>query len=111
MAGEHPVLFTGFEDATRVRVPDTDHMLPPQIAKFSLEHQIIDDQHVSFIQGSGHGGSHPHMVHEWISAILEGRPAHVSARVAGVQWHPERTAPSDAFDRLWMRAWFNLPEL
>ncbi len=82
LAGEHPVLFTGFEDATRVRVPDTDHMLPPQIAKFSLEHQIIDDQHVSFIQGSGHGGSHPHMVHEWISAILEGRPAHVSARVA-----------------------------
>jgi len=37
--------------------------------------------------------------------------AHVSARVAGVQWHPERADPSDTFDRLWMRAWFNLPEL
>ncbi|MDI9505423.1 MAG: Gfo/Idh/MocA family protein [Candidatus Excrementavichristensenella sp.] len=80
--GEHPVLFSGFEDAVRVEVPDTDHMLPPQIARFALKNQIIDDQHVSFLQGDGHGGSHPHMVLEWISAILEGRKAHISARVA-----------------------------
>ena len=80
--GEHPVLFSGFEDAVRIEVPDTDHMLPPQIARFALKNQIIDDQHVSFLQGDGHGGSHPHMVLEWISAILEGRKAHISARVA-----------------------------
>lgn len=80
--GEHPVLFSGFEDARRVKVPDTDGMLPKDIAHFSLEHQIIDEEHVSFIQGSGHGGSHPHMVHEFINAILEGRKARVSARVA-----------------------------
>ncbi|NLE19601.1 MAG: Gfo/Idh/MocA family oxidoreductase [Clostridiales bacterium] len=81
-AGEHPVVFSGFEDASRVKVPDTDHLLPGDIAHFSLEHQIIDEEHVSFIQGSGHGGSHPHMVHEFISAIDEGRKARVSARVA-----------------------------
>ena len=34
---------------------------------------IEDADHLSFIQGGGHGGSHPHMVHEFISAILEDR--------------------------------------
>ena len=62
--------------------PDTDDMLPDDIAPFSLRHQIVDESHVSFIQGAGHGGSHPHMVHEFISAILEGRRAHVDSRVA-----------------------------
>lgn len=80
--GEHPVVFTGFEDARRVKVPDTDGMLPAQIAPFSLEHRLLDEQHVSFIQGSGHGGSHPHMVYEFIKAVLEGRKSRVSARVA-----------------------------
>ena len=80
--GEHPVIHSGFEDAEHVEVPDTDKMLPEQIGHFALKNQIIDDQHVSFIQGDGHGGSHPHLVHEWISAILEGRPAHVNAKVA-----------------------------
>ncbi|MCL1855952.1 MAG: gfo/Idh/MocA family oxidoreductase, partial [Clostridia bacterium] len=81
-AGENPVLFTGFEDARRVKIPDTDHMLPKEIAAFALENQIVDEQHVSFVQGNGHGGSHPHMVHEFISAILENRKSKVSARVA-----------------------------
>lgn len=80
--GEHPVIFSGYEDAAHVFIPDTDGMLPEQIAHFALKHQIIDEQHVSFIQGDGHGGSHPHLVHEWISAILENRPAHVNARVS-----------------------------
>jgi hypothetical protein len=57
-------------------------MLPPDIAPFSLKNQIIDAEHVSFIQGSGHGGSHPHLIHEFISAIAEGRKSWVSAKVA-----------------------------
>lgn len=80
--GDKPVIFSGYEDAKRVTVPDTDVLLPESIAHFSLEHQIIDEEHVSFIQGSGHGGSHPHMVHEFIQAILQGRKSQVSARVA-----------------------------
>ncbi|MBT7123127.1 MAG: gfo/Idh/MocA family oxidoreductase, partial [Clostridia bacterium] len=81
-AGENPVIHSGFEDAERAAVPDSDYMLPAEIAPFSLENQIVDEEHVSFVQGSGHGGSHPHMVHEFISAILENRKAHVSAKVA-----------------------------
>lgn len=80
--GEGPVIYSGFEDAEHIEVPDTDDMLAEEIRKFTLKNQIIDENHVSFIQGSGHGGSHPHMVQEFISAILEGRPAHVNSVVA-----------------------------
>ncbi len=80
--GENPVIFSGFEDAEHVNIPDTDYMLPKDIADFALKHRIVDESHVSFIQGSGHGGSHPHLVNEFINAILEGRKSHVSAKVA-----------------------------
>ena len=82
VAGENPVIYTNYEDAARIVVPDTDHMLPKEIAHFALKNQIVDAEHVSFIQGEGHGGSHPHLVHEFISAIRENRPAHVNAKVA-----------------------------
>ena len=32
-----------------------------------------ETQHLSFTQGGGHGGSHPHMVHEFVSAIVDDR--------------------------------------
>ncbi|MAT06970.1 MAG: hypothetical protein CL424_18205, partial [Acidimicrobiaceae bacterium] len=35
-----------------------------------------------------HGGSHPHLVHEFVSAITEGRPPAIDA-VVGARW----TAP------------------
>lgn len=73
------VIYSGFEDATRVDIPDTDVLLPKEIDKYALANQIIDDEHVSFVQGAGHGGSHPHLVHEFISAILENRKASVDA--------------------------------
>lgn len=82
MEGENPVVFTGFEDAKRVTVPDTDKVLPEEITKYCLRNQIIDKDHVSFVQGAGHGGSHPHMVVEFISSIIEGRSAKVNAKVA-----------------------------
>jgi len=82
LEGEHPVLFSGFEDAKRVIIPDTDKMLPQEIAKFTLKEQILDEDHVSFVQGAGHGGSHPHMVYEFISAIKENRKASVNAQTA-----------------------------
>ena len=30
-------------------------------------------QHLSFMQGSGHGGSHPHLAHEFVTRIVEDR--------------------------------------
>ena len=61
----------------RVEVPDFAHLLPEPIRKFTTKgvYNLEDEQHLSFIQGGGHGGSHPHLVHAWLSAIRGERPA------------------------------------
>jgi predicted dehydrogenase len=71
---EGMVLFSGFEDAERVKVPDYGHLLPREIQSFT-QAGVYDEEHehTSFIQGSGHGGSHPHLANEFIRSIVEGR--------------------------------------
>jgi predicted dehydrogenase len=73
---EEPVIHTrGLPEPKipqRVKVPDYASRLPEPIRKFTGT--IQDAQHLSFIQGGGHGGSHPHLVHAWISAIRGERP-------------------------------------
>lgn len=75
ITGENPVLHTAKkpepEIATRVDVPDYAHLLPEPIQKFTRG--VADEDHLSFVQGGGHGGSHPHLVHEFVSALLEDR--------------------------------------
>jgi len=83
LSGEKPVLYSGFEDAVRVEIPDYGHQLPKEIAPYTL-HGVYDEshQHNSFIQGAGHGGSHPHLANEFVRAVLEGRESSVDARRA-----------------------------
>ncbi len=71
--GEDPVVHTG-ERPERVKVPDYARLLPEPIQRFTTK-GVYDDEHahLSFIQGGGHGGSHPHLVHEFVSSIIEGR--------------------------------------
>lgn len=69
----------------KVEVPDFAHLLPPEIQKFTQPQEIHDAEHLSFIQGGGHGGSHPHLVHEMISAILEDRDPRPNA-VTSANW-------------------------
>lgn len=57
----------------KIEIPDFAHLLPEPIQRFTLPAEIHDSEHLSFVQGGGHGGSHPHMVHEFVSAILEDR--------------------------------------
>ena len=80
VAGENPVLYSGFEDAERVKVPDYGHLLPDEISKYTI-HGVYDEEHehTSFIQGAGHGGSHPHLSHEFIRAIVENRESFADA--------------------------------
>jgi predicted dehydrogenase len=59
------------EIAQHVEVPDFAHLLPQEIRKFTQT--IQDAEHLSFIQGGGHGGSHPHLVNEMVSALKQGR--------------------------------------
>lgn len=58
-----------------VHCPDYAHLLPEPIRHFTTGgvYDESDNQHRSFTQGAGHGGSHPHLVHEFIRALVEGR--------------------------------------
>ena len=44
---------------------------------------VYDDERARtcrFMQGAGHGGSHPHLVHEFVSALVEDRDPFPNAR-------------------------------
>jgi len=71
---EDPVVFVG-EDGKRVKVPDYSYLLPESIQRFTKKgvYDKEENKHLSFIQGGGHGGSHPHLVHEFASSIIENR--------------------------------------
>lgn len=59
----------------KVVCPDFAHYLPKEIQSFTTQgvYDQEENQHLSFTQGSGHGGSHPHLVHEFLSALVEDR--------------------------------------
>lgn len=80
--GEDPVIHTKNspesprtegEIPKRVKVPDYADRLPEGIRKFTGV--IHDATHLSFVQGGGHGGSHPHLVHHFLMAALGEQPA------------------------------------
>jgi predicted dehydrogenase len=73
--GEDHVLHTAKkpepEIPSKIQVKDYAHLLPAEIQKFTQS--IEDADHLSFIQGGGHGGSHPHLVNEFVKALSEDR--------------------------------------
>ena len=68
------VLFRG-EKAERVDVPDFASRLPEGIRRYTTKGVYDSDanHHLSFVQGSGHGGSHPHLAHAFLMSIVEDR--------------------------------------
>ena len=68
---EGHTIFTGIDDFTKFTAPDTAELLPKEIQKYTLRSAIKDPNQPSFIQGSGHGGSHPHLCNEFVNAIVE----------------------------------------
>ncbi|MCB1231239.1 MAG: Gfo/Idh/MocA family oxidoreductase [Verrucomicrobiae bacterium] len=55
-----------------VECPDFGHLLPDEIAPFTQGGVYGGDtgeEHLSFTQGAGHGGSHPHLVHQFVELI------------------------------------------
>lgn len=89
--GEEPVLHTAKkpepEIPERVKVPDFAHLLPEEIRRFTTKGVYDSDekQHLSFIQGAGHGGSHPHLAHEFVSALVQNRDPYPNA-VQSANW-------------------------
>lgn len=70
------------EIPTKVTVPDYAHLLPEPIRRFTQPAAIHDAQHLSFIQGGGHGGSHPHLVHEFVMALVKKRQPWPNATIS-----------------------------
>lgn len=66
----------------QVTCHDYAHLLPEEIQAFTTGgvYDEGDNQHLSFTQGAGHGGSHPHLVHEFISALIEKRQPFPNAK-------------------------------
>ncbi|RYE19794.1 MAG: Gfo/Idh/MocA family oxidoreductase [Sphingobacteriales bacterium] len=77
---EESVIHTG-ETPEKVTIPDYAHLLPAEIQGFTTQGVYGDegDTHLSFIQGSGHGGSHPHLVNEFVSALVDARQPYPNA--------------------------------
>lgn len=70
------------EIPSKVTCPDFAHLLPESIAKYTTQ-GVYDESkktHLSFTQGSGHGGSHPHLAHEFAMALVENRDPFPNAR-------------------------------
>jgi predicted dehydrogenase len=83
--GEDPILHVAKRPEAqipeRVKVPDYAHLLPEGIRKFTTKgvYDLAENTHLSFTQGAGHGGSHPHLVHEMLSALVDGRDPYPNA--------------------------------
>jgi predicted dehydrogenase len=66
----------------KIQVPDFAKRLPAPIQRFTTKgvYDLAKKTHLSFTQGAGHGGSHPHLVHQFLSALAEGRDCFPNAR-------------------------------
>jgi hypothetical protein len=71
---------------SRPAAPDRRDLLPAQIAPHTMRFKATAQHtHISFDQGGGHHGSHPHMVHEFVRSIVEGRRPWIDA-VTAANW-------------------------
>ena len=102
-----PVLFTG-ESPEHIDIPDFAHLLPKSIREFTGK-SVYDgpESHLSFKQGSGHGGSHPHRTHEFVMALVEKRDPGID-EVMSANW----TATGILAHESAMRGgeWIDLPD-
>lgn len=69
------------EIPAEVECPDFAHLLPAPIQPFTTQgvYDLDDNQHLSFTQGAGHGGSHPHLVHAFVDALLHEKDPYPNA--------------------------------
>ena len=83
---EEPVVHTAKKPEPKipkkVKVPDYAKRLPKAIRMFTTKgvYDLDKKKHLSFTQGAGHGGSHPHLAHEFITALIEDRDPFPNAK-------------------------------
>lgn len=82
---------------TEVEPPDRADLLPPQIAHFTRPGDVVPGPGLPPVHvGAGHGGSHPHLVHEFVSSILDNRAPRVDVRIAAAWTAPGIAAHESA---------------
>jgi predicted dehydrogenase len=66
----------------KVECPDFAERLPEPIRRFTTKGVYDSDerQHLSFTQGAGHGGSHPHLVHQFLNALMNNTSPYPNAK-------------------------------
>jgi predicted dehydrogenase len=66
----------------KVTCPDFAERLPESIQRYTTKGVYDSDEHthLSFTQGAGHGGSHPHLANEFAMALAENRDAFPNAK-------------------------------
>ena len=71
----HTAKLPEHEIPAEIEIPDYAHLLPTEIQDFTTKgvYDVASNTHLSFTQGAGHGGSHPHLVHEFLMALIENR--------------------------------------
>ncbi|HEY8457425.1 MAG TPA: hypothetical protein VIL34_17665 [Actinopolymorphaceae bacterium] len=90
---------------TVLEPPDFADRLPAELARFVRRYTLTPKDGGSPItKQAGHGGSHPYLVHEFISSIIEARPPAVDA-VTSAAW----TAPGIVAHESAMRGGERLP--
>lgn len=95
MEDEPPVLFqieeSGSGRGRNVQIerpvpPDRAELLPGSIGRYTTSFVYGKDaHHLSFEQGGGHHGSHPHLVHEFVRSIVENRKPIIDA-ITAANW-------------------------
>jgi hypothetical protein len=80
--------------------PDRAGWLPPSIRRYTTRFVYGEDEkHLSFEQGGGHHGSHPHLVHEFVRSIIEKRSPKIDAITAANWTAPGISAHESAMRR------------
>lgn len=70
------------EIPSEVETPDYARYLPEEIQLFTKGGVYGGDtgeEHLSFTQGAGHGGSHPHLVHQFVKMLQTGEDSYPNA--------------------------------
>lgn len=70
----------------RVSPRDRQDLLPKEIARFTVKSKYDEtNPQKSFEVGGGHGGSHPHLVHEFVRSIVEKRKPWIN-EITAANW-------------------------
>jgi predicted dehydrogenase len=73
-------------DVFQPEPPDRTDLLPPEIASYTKKFVYNNaEKHLSFEQGGGHHGSHPHLVNEFVQSIVENRPPWINT-IRAANW-------------------------